>query len=406
MVLENVLRARMKSEPEKLAGSTSSARQAARDILLLCTAGSISPGRKRLVSQTATNDVDWNYLLKLAELHGITPLIARNLNENEDLEKVVPDSFRRSIKQVYSRTLFTNVILSRELTSILTVFRQHGIDAIVLKGVTLAEQLYGNLGLRAVSDMDILVRPEDISRAGHLLEEMGYQQLIDSQSWDHPFHEAPYCRQAQFPLVVELHRNLDDENLISFSQKNIWQRAQSLEMQDGEITVLSPEDNILFLSDHLTKHSTHLLMLLNDIAELLKKYREKLDWDYIVKTCRELGLEVVVYNSLKWAYKLIGAPVPQLILDDLKPGLCRRRLMNFLVGRKTLVNGMYLVKLRDETYALVRSLMMRRFHQMVRVFSRNHRGKRLTWFRTILWIILVFGAASGRTVADIVSRGD
>jgi len=396
----------MKSESERLAGSSQSAKQAARDVLLLCTTSRITPDRKQCISQIVAGDVDWNYLLKLAELHGLIPLITHNLAENEDLETLVPYSFRESVKNVYTRTLFTNIILSRELTNILTVFGQHGINAIVLKGVTLAEQLYGNLGLRAVSDMDILLHPEDISRAGHLLEEMGYQQLIESQSWNHPFHEAPYCRQAQFPLIVELHRNLDDENLVSFSQDDIWQRAQLLEMQDGEIAVLSPEDNILFLSDHFTKHSTHLLMLLSDIAELLKKYREKLDWDYIRNTCREWGLEGAVFNSLKWAHMLLGAPVPQLILDDLKPGLCRRWLINFLAGRKTIVTGTRLVKIRDETYALIRSLMMRRFHQMMHVLSKNHRGKSFVWFRTILWGIMVFGAVSGRAMISFVSRKD
>ncbi len=406
MVIENVLRARMKSEPERLTGSSSSAKRAARDILLLCTSGGISPDRKRLISQIITGDVDWNYLFKLAEMHGIIPLIAHNLAQNDDLEKLVPDSFRESVKRIYNRTLYTNIILARELTNVLTVFSQHGINAIVLKGVTLAEQLYGNLGLRAVSDIDILVHPENISRAGHLLEEMGYQQFIQSQSWDHPFHEAPYCRQAQFPLVIELHRNLDDENLISFSQGDIWQRAQPLEMQDGEIMVLSPEDNILFLSNHLTKHTTHLLMLLNDIAELLRKYSKNLDWEYIKRTSREWGLEVAVYNSLKWTHKLLGAPVPLSILDNLKPGLCRRWLIDFLAGRKTLITGTHLVKFRDETYAMVRSLMMKRFRQMAYVLSRNHRGKRLTWFRTVLWMIMVFGASSGRVMANMLSRGN
>jgi hypothetical protein len=51
---------------------------------------------------------------------------------------------------------------------------------------------------------------------------------------------------------------------------------------DIDIMVLSPEDNLLFLSNNLSKQDSRILRSLCDLAELFKKYDGILDWDYII----------------------------------------------------------------------------------------------------------------------------
>lgn len=370
---------------------------------MLCVTANISPSQKERLSQILAGAVDWKYLLDLAEFHGVAPLIAHNLVAN-GLSSQVPQPYLERLSQIYNGTLYRNVILSNEVTKVLSVFSQHGIAAIILKGIILAEQLYGNPGLRTVADMDILVQPEEVSLAGSLLLEMGYQQPVPKQAWNHPFHEAPYYKQGQFPFFIELHWDLDNSKLVAIPKEEIWRRAQFLQLQGGSTMVLSAEDNLLFLANHLFKHHTHLLKFLGDIAELLKKYDGVLDWDYIIESARSWQIEAAVHYSLKRAKDLLEAPVPVSPVRALKPSIWRRWVLDFLVSQETFVSPIRSDKLRIETSALVHSLMRKHTRQMLAVLAR-HRGseKRAKWLRTAIWIMLVFGAALGRNTARFLS---
>jgi len=402
MLRNDILNSQIQVETVGRSRSSLSGRRAARELLLLGTTANLSPERKERISRILGGALDWGYLLHLATQHGVTPLIAYNLT-TAGLASQVPDSNLARLQQIYHKNLFRNLILAHELTGVLAVFYQHGILAIVLKGTVLAEHLYGNPALRTVGDMDVLVPPEKMHSARSLLLEMGYRQFT-SPSWHHAFHEAPYCRLAQFPLFIELHWNLDDEKLVTISRQQVWNRAQRLPTQEQAGMVLSPEDTLLFLSNHLSKHSTHLLRSLNDIAELLKKYDSILDWDYALAATHSWGVEAAVYYALRRSQELLGAPVPAYVIRAIKPRVWRRRLIDFLISRDFFISSTHRARLRDETYTVARSLMMNNVSQTILILARNHgRSNRITWFRTAIWVILVFGAALARSLFRVVS---
>lgn len=404
MSQSDILHSQTQTQPAGRAKSSLSGQQAAREILLLCTTANISPEKKERICQILSGTVDWRYLLELAELHSVAPLIAHNLVTN-DLVSQAPQHHLERLKQIYNNALFGNVILLNELTKVLFIFNQNGIAAVVLKGCVLAEQLYGNPGLRTVGDMDILVHPEALSLAGSLLLEMGYQQWDSEHAWNHPFHEIPYYKKAQFPFLIELHWSLDDQRLVAVPQQEIWHRAQLLHTQGDSTRVLSPEDNLLFLSNQPTKEPAQLLRYLSDIAELLKKYDGVLDWNYIIESAHSWGIGAAVYYSLRWSRELLGAVVPVSVVRALKPEAWRRWLLDFLISQAFFISTPRLSRLRDETYNIARSLMMKHFYQTVLVLIRHRESvKRGAWLRTAIWIILVFSAALGRNMAGVVSR--
>ena len=382
-----------------------SGRRAAREILLLCTTANMSAKGKERLSWVLTEAVDWGYLLGLAKFHGVTPLIARNLDTN-GFSTQIPQTYSDQLKHVYNNTLYRNLILSAEMVNILSTFNHHGIAAIPLKGTVLAEVLYGNPAIRIVADMDILVHPRNIPRASSLLIELGYKQSVPQSTWDHPFHMAPFSKQARLPQVVDLHWDLDDRKLVAIPEQEIWHRAQPLQLQGISTKVLSPEDNLLFLANHLVKQEMHFLKSLGDIAELLKKYDAVLDWDYIIESAHSWQIEAAVYYTLRRAKDLLGAPVPASPLEALRPALWRKWVLDFLMSREAFVSPIRSEKLRNETLAVAHSLMMKHVHQMLAVLSR-HRGpeKKAAWLRTALWIMLVFIAGVGRNGARIFSQG-
>ena len=383
--------------------SSRSGKRAAREILLLCATANISPANKMRISQLLSKTVDWGHLLELAQFHGMLPLVTYNLTTN-GLISQVPKSYSERLNQAYSGSLYRNLILSTELEKVLANFSKKEIAVIVLKGTILAEQLYGNPGLRTVADMDILVRLEEIASADSLLLEMGYAKIINEPSYVHPFHDV-YQKWAIMPYFIELHWNLDDRELVTVPLPDIWRRAQIIEIQGGTTMILSPEDILLHLSNNLSKPSGRLLRNLCDITELLKKHGEALDWDYFMKSVHSWGIEAGVYYSLKRSMELLRAPVPASVITALKPSLWRRWALSLLVNREAFLVPIKWDQLRVETSTFVRSLTVRGTRQMLAVLSkyRGHR-KRAGWLRTAFWAILVFGTALGHNLVKAVSR--
>jgi len=379
-------------------------KKAACEVLLLCITADIPSENKERLSGILAEGIDWEYLLNLVEFHGVVPLVAHNLI-TDDFRDYIPEPYLDRLDRVYNRTLYRNVLLSNELNNILAAFSRRGIAVIPLKGTILAEVLYGNPALRAIADMDILVHPEDIPQAGSLLGELGYKKMPEKPQWDHRFHEVPYYKQAAFPLFLELHWDLEDRRLVTIPEKKIWHRSQMLELQGISTTVLSPEDNLLFLSIHCSKQSGELSKYLGDIAELLKKHQDTLDWDYIIASARSWQTDVTVYYALRRAKDLLGAPVPVSALETLKPSFWRRWLLGFLINQEDFVIPIRTDRLRAWTSVLARGLMMKYHRQTLAVLSR-HQGsyKRGAWLRTTFWVTLVLAAAVWRNGIRLVSK--
>ncbi len=364
-------------------------RRAAQEISLLCTTAIISPRNKERLSRVLAEPVDWGYLLELASSHGITPLVTHNLIVN-GFSPQVPEPYLKELKQTYHGTVYGNLILSSELAGILSTFNEHGIEAICLKGAPLSDSLYGNPCLRTVGDMDILVHLADISQATALLTALGYRQVAPQQGNSHPFHGGPFWKKAGIDLLVELHWHLDDNKLVTYPEHEIWRRAQPLQFEGVATLVLSPEDNFLFLANHLFKHNT-LLKLLTDIAELLKKYGESLDWEYIRVSARNWQIAPAVYYALRRIKELTDTPVPDSVLEAIKPGIWRRWLLDYLLSRETFISPIKNERLRNWTKWVARSLMMKSGRQtLYYLYHHEDAGKTGKWPRIIFWAMVVF----------------
>jgi hypothetical protein len=378
-------------------------RRAAEEILLLCTAATVSAMVRARLAHLIDQPVNWNLLLRLARFHGVTPLVARNMSA-AGFSDQVPQPYLGQLQHGYNTNMYQNLMLSRDLANILSALGQHGIEAIPLKGTVLAEVLYGDPGLRTVVDIDILVRQGDVPLARTIVAGLGYKETDLAHGFQHPFHGAPYRKNGKAPVYLELHWGLGDSRLISIPEEEVWRRTERLQLSGLSTLVLSPEDNLLFLTYNLSKSDTHLLKVLGDIAELVRKYQGALDWEYILKSARSWQIETAVYLALKRARDLLGALIPDKVLEGLKPRAWRRWLLDLLASEETFVSPIRWEKLRLETCAVSQSLAVRGFGRMLKILAIN-RGvwKRGAWIRTVFWMFLVLVAGLWRSLVRSVA---
>ncbi len=102
------------------------------------------------------------------EHHGLLPLVGRNLGEHlpaADLELLEARTARTRARNEAHLAIASRWVALLELG---------GVSATLLKGVPLALRYYRDLGVRPMSDVDLLVPPEQATRALDLLEGAGW----------------------------------------------------------------------------------------------------------------------------------------------------------------------------------------------------------------------------------------
>jgi hypothetical protein len=374
-------------------------RQAASQILLICTTTKISQESKRKLFKILQGIIDWDYLIELAEYYDILPLVAHNLVTQSPTNHL-PQSVLERLNRAYSIVLYSNMYLSTELEQVIAAFNKYNIPTIVLKGTVLAELLYENLALRSVKDVDLLVPLNQVSTAISLLIDLGYRRSTLLLNEKHPFHEVPFVKPGKIPIYIEVHRQLDDNRLMTVSEEEIWRRARPVELHGDVVMVLSPEDTLLFQADQYSKNITKLKSL-RDVAQILKKYDQSLNWSYIIKSAHIWQIEIPSYYALRQAEMLFGAPVPQLAKSLLRPPKFRKFILNLLCSPAYYPKTNLGEKMRNETSMLVRCLMMRHRRQMLIVLSRYGKNRRGGWLATVGWIFMVFISAIGRRLLHL-----
>src|SRR5262249_14499740 len=107
-----------------------------------------------------------------AEAHGVAPLVVRSLERLG--APGVPEDAAGALDAAWRLNAARNMLAARVLGRVLELLGRSGIAVIPLKGLALAESLYGDASLRVSSDIDILVRRRDVPGAFRLFEEQGF----------------------------------------------------------------------------------------------------------------------------------------------------------------------------------------------------------------------------------------
>jgi hypothetical protein len=258
-------------------------------------------------------NIDWEYLYRLAQRHSILPLFYRHLNASAP--GTVDPVHLRKFRDNFRNNAARNIFLTGELVRLLKIFEDGGVEAVPYKGPALALAAYGNLSLRRFVDLDIMVRNLDVSRAIELLEQQGYQPQIHFSPSQLALllrtqHNLPFTRE-QGRLIVELHWEVTSPNYAPALQAEVlWERLQTMRINDAIVSTLSTEDLLLSLCVHGAKHLWERLAWICDVAELINSH-PKLNWDYIFSKARKSGYERMLLLVLHLAGELLDANLPE-----------------------------------------------------------------------------------------------
>jgi len=329
--------------------------------LVLCLAARtrIAPEAEQQLLTLVRGSLDWELIWNQGHLHEVLPLLATTMRRIAAQAPIPQPWLARAQRRLYA-TVIRNTTLADTLIEVLAAFQQAGVAGLPVKGVVLAETIYGGLGLRSLGDLDVLVRPTDLPTARAVLKELRFVQEADPgfENAHHPYHDPPYYRTASGgDICLELHRGLWATRFFRLGTDVLWARSGITRLHGTEVRVLSPEDTLLHLAIHRSRSALRLRFVC-DVAELLGRQAEGLDWDYVLAQARAAGARTALFYALTLAQELLDAPLPPLILPRIGIGQLKRRLLEHTCGASALFRPAATDNLSQQP-----SLMLRLFEQ-------------------------------------------
>lgn len=266
--------------------------------------------------------------LELCQSHGVSAIILAKLKK-EGISGSGWEGILQQLEKIRRQYMVRNIYLLDRLRAFHSTLRKAGIPSIVLKGASLLYLLYTDIGLRPMTDVDVLIRKQDLRETLDLLANDGWQ--VPHEEEIKYFHEHFYHLDIRtnddFATLFEIHWNLEKELCHSIEIAGLWERAIDADHDGDSIRRLSNEDLILHLLIHLAYHHyfSPRLIWVHDIKEMIG--RCSLDWDLLLTLAERWRIRTPVYYSLQYLEKIFPGAVPAEIFRRTAIGWMRKRLL-------------------------------------------------------------------------------
>jgi hypothetical protein len=251
------------------------------------------------------------------------------LCQKSAVKNLVPERIQQHSKFLYFKQWTRNEILWQETQRIKQIMTKSSIDVIFLKGVIFADRFYGSIEKRAIGDIDILVKKQDIANAHHVLMVNGYIRnsriLLHEKLCMYFTHHYEYSKQN---ADLDLHWAISSHPSHHIDYDQIWRIKQQWQCQGVPFTVLPGEYELvlqilsIFKDAQLgTLHAKSLL----DAYVIMQKIAHGMDWINFFENRRKEGLFLISLNVMFLLSSLlmeIEFPEIQHVLQENKKNLC------------------------------------------------------------------------------------
>lgn len=235
---------------------------------------------------------EWLELFRLAETHHVLPMIYEAVYNCPSARNADRQLFM-SFKQKTLKIVTLQIVKSREFLSLLSVLQNAGITPLVMKGI-ICRELYPNPDYRMSADEDVLIPAAQFELCHQAMMDYG-MELIGSGQDINAAYEVSYGRKGS-PIYIELHKQLFPSESEAYGELNgyfdgVFERAIEAVIQGIEVPTMGYTDHLFYLLCHSFKHFLHSgfgIRQVCDICLYANTYGSKIDWQCILKQCREI----------------------------------------------------------------------------------------------------------------------
>ena len=204
---------------------------------------------------------------------GLAPLVRRRLRPGR---LCVAHATR--LRRAYRYHSLQNALSEHRIKQAFALLRAAGIEPLVIKGLSSA-RFYARRNLRPYGDIDLVVKPSEMSAAQSALEEIdGLRNWVDLHSPDGPE---------------------------GYDLAEVYGRSELFALGGVGVRVPRPEDHLRVACVHLLKHGAWRPLWLCDVAAAVESRPAGFGWDVCLSGSRKVAERVGC--AVRLAHALLGA---------------------------------------------------------------------------------------------------
>ena len=203
--------------------------------------------------------------------------------EGTPVQASLSTAARERLAGAFVRQWATNERLAQELRELTQAFDSAGRPFILLKGLHFAIAYCGGTDRRGMSDLDILVRRSDLSRAVSLLGRRGYvrcSRALLGRTVSSLFTHAYELERNCIPL--DLHWALVNHPSYRIDYDDVWNRRRRFDADGAQVYVLDDEHALTFQVLAIAKDlelGTVTLKAFADLYAITRAFDSKEAWE-------------------------------------------------------------------------------------------------------------------------------
>jgi hypothetical protein len=294
------------------------------DILLLdCVKPNLSQIKLHDIECQTKTIKDWDYFVKGTTQNGLAPLVYNTIARLNDKSNI-PESVIAVLQKYYYKTLSKNTVLYDSFKTITTLWSNADIKPIALKGIYLAECVYTDIGLRQLSDIDLLVPYDKDEHCAQLLIEIGYsyESLYKSEFIKNTKQDKHMAMLIKNGVGIEIHRFLNyADTKFNIPILDYWKNTQIETIANTSVLKFNPNYLLLSICIHLDEHiidgKMHFIAYI-DILWIIEKFKNEIDWISFTEMCKKYNCISNVYRHFYLCNKYFKAPFPEYIIEESK----------------------------------------------------------------------------------------
>lgn len=293
------------------AAAAASPRDVAFALLLAIARVELLPEDQQIVEQLLGRPLDWPYLLTMAELHGLEPLLLHHVSTVAPV--AVPAAVIRALQRNCKVIALRNLVLSSKLCEISAHLTSRHIEHIAYKGPLLAEIYGGNGALRAYRDLDLLTSQSELGSLRDAIREIGFVDrygLSETQQAASFRFGFEHSFTSNSGIELDVHWRVTQEfKSYALDMDGVWSRKTVSRLMNQDIPALSPEDLLVVLCLHAGNHAWTYLSHLCDLAQLFRTHRS-FAWEIVKSHLGDSHTQRVVCVSLHLLEKHWNVELP------------------------------------------------------------------------------------------------
>jgi hypothetical protein len=301
-----------------------------------------SDRRAQAIRTATTQSLDWSRFLRVANRHQMIGLIRDGLTQ---VRVDLPPEIVGQINNTAATLVRENLAMARESLRLQRLFDEANLPVLFIKGAALALLAFGNLGLRASQDIDLLVTYDTLLAATALILRAGYlrsdppSDISDAQlQLVMPLRKDLGFVHRTTGLRIELHWRLF-LNPYAMAEDSMMAASRVVPVAGVEgLRTLGEEDLFAYLCMHGALHWWNRLKWLADVNALLSS-RSLEGAEDLLRAADARGAGRAAGQALLLCRKLLQTPLTASLMAMLERSATMRWLEATALNAMTTGHG-------------------------------------------------------------------